>query len=142
MKKGWFLFVILLIANGVTAQNEVIKKALTERFAALQKLDKKAIASFHAPKSTVVVSGEAFADINAYLTKQLPEFEGTGVVFDNHVVDVTKAETNWATATESYQYSFKKGEKAIKGTGTATYTFQKTGSKWRIVQFHVSFKRQ
>ena len=142
MKKALFLFAILLMANGVMAQNEVIKKVLTDRFAALQKLDKKAISSFHAPKATAVVSGEAFADINAYLTKQLPEFEGTGVIFDNHVVNVSKAKTDWATATESYQYSFKKGEKAIKGTGTATYTFQKTGSKWLIVQFHVSFKRQ
>jgi len=142
MKKLLSVIFMLALASSLQAQNRPAQKVLIDRFAALQKLDKAQIASFYAPNATVIVSGEIFKTIEAYLSKQLPEFEGSGVVFGNHQISQQKAEGNWAAATETYDYSFKKGGKAIKGSGAATYALQKIAGKWRIVQFHVSFKRQ
>ena len=142
MRNLLFAIFILAMASSLQAQNSPVQKVLTDRFAALQKLDKVQITAFYAPNATVVVSGELFENIGAYLNKQLPEFEGSGVVFSNHQVSQQKSAANWAIATETYDYSFKKGGKEIKGSGTATYTLQKMAGKWLIVQFHVSFKRQ
>ena len=140
--RNFFIIFMLAMASSLQAQNSPAQKVLTDRFAALQKLDKAQIASFYAPNATVVVSGELFENIEAYLNKQLPEFEGSGVVFSNHQVSHQKSTANWAIAAETYDYSFKKSGKEIKGSGTATYTLQKIAGKWLIVQFHVSFKRQ
>lgn len=151
MKKIIILGLLLTVFTGVfaqTKQKEEVKKTLDTFKKAMEQMDGSGtIYNLFTEDAMVYENGDPGDKVADFLKEHMyPEFEMfNSFTYHNYKADILVS-GNYAYTTETYDYTIvlKKDGKPIipSSMGVVTSVLKKTGSGWKYVSWHSSYRKK